>query len=259
MLSIIIDFETTGLDVSTARVIEVGAMVVDESWDTVATLSCLVNSPDVPPLSEEIQKLTGITQKELTTNGMDIIDAFGKLGELVDPEVGCVIAYNKAYDEAIFRSEILRWPMLGMIAGINWMRQLPWVCAMTDLEDNYQYKCWKLSHLALDKGVAIDPKNLHRAINDVELTRKMLKQSGANLQSMLDFATSPWLTVSAMIPGPWEDGGKGRDKAKELGYSWEVAKGTTEPKFEKCWVKRIKENKYDDEAKAAPFKVNIIK
>lgn len=252
MLSLLIDFESTGLDTSKDRIIEIGAQVVDEDWEVQASLSRLIKDPNIK-LTPEIVKITGITDEELSLNGIPLAEAARELAQ-IGAFCTSVIAYNRTFDEMLFKTEMARYQMM-QAPGIKEICNQTWLCAMTDIEANYDFKCWKLSHLALDHGLAVDPRTLHRAINDVDLMRRMLKELNAHPDDLRRFQNTPWVFIRALIPKPWEDQGKGRDEAKKLGYGWEMARGTTGPKFEGAWVKRVKETRYEEEVKMAPFKV----
>jgi DNA polymerase III epsilon subunit-like protein len=256
MQALIIDFEGTGLDTSKESIIEIGAQLVDDKFNPLSSLSVLVRAEQ--RISPEIEKITGITQAEVDAEGIPLGAAMGMLSHVLTDEVGYIIAYNREYDEALFRTEMVRHEICAL-PSVNQVLNLPWLCAMRDIERNYEFKCWKLSHLALDYGIAVDPAKLHRAINDVELTRKMLQASGVTALQMYQYQTTPWAYLQALIPAPWTDGGKGKAEASKLGYSWEKAKGTDAPVFEKAWVKRVKEHKIEDELKQAPFQVRQLK
>lgn len=258
--NILIDFEATGLIPSEARPIEVGLCIVDQNWNHVLSHSGFITEPDYPPLTKEVQEVTGINELMLKLEGVSfaqILTEFSEAAKNLLPHCKYVIAYNKEYDETIFKTEALRVPIGLTIAG-NLMLQLPWLCAMRDIEKNYKRKCWTQSHLALDYGIAVDPAELHRAINDVYLMRKILAHVGLSADDIYKFQRTPTVVLQALIPAPWSDGGKGRDAAKKLGYSWEQPKGV-EQKFEKAWVKAIKETALDEEIKSAPFKVQVTK
>jgi DNA polymerase-3 subunit epsilon len=247
--NLIIDFEATSVEPTTARIIEVGAMIVDDNWQERGRYSAFVLQREVLPLPEEITRITHITDQMLEAQGIPLRKMFEELAEFLSP-VGTpdyIVAYNREYDETLYNTEFQR--LYSQFAGQN-----HWVCAMRDLEVNYNFKCWKLSHLALDHGLAVDPNGLHRAINDVELTRRMLEKLAVPASAMFEFQQMPWTVLQAKIPKPWEDGGKGKSEAVKLGYAWETPRGSKE-KFEKCWVKQVKQNKLDEEIKRAPFKV----
>lgn len=254
---LLIDFETTGLDPKDHRVIEIGAMICQEDWTPVGSLSVLVKGEDYPPLTAEITKITGITEEDMRDAVSPEI-AWKYLSDLCGDDVSYVVAFNSNFDSKFFQEEMKR-TGFSMLPRLNKLLQLPWLCAMADVETNYQYKSWRLSHLALEYGVPVNPKELHRAVNDVKLMRDMLEATGTNIAEIYEFNVTPWIFIRAIIPPPWDDGGAGKKAAQELGYSWEVAKGTDGPRFEKAWVKRIKESKFQEEESKAGFKIRMIK
>lgn len=231
---LILDFETTGLNFETDRIIEVGAMVVSEDFKEVfESFNHLVWDETYPVLTEEIQELTGITTAELVDGAIgpqEMVDVIEDMASRFD--VKFVVAYNEEFDSKMLMAELKRLNEEGGYAK--------WVCALKDHKPNYKCKSWKLMHVALDHGVPVDPSTLHRAIADVELTRKMLEASGATLDKLLAYRNSPYVYLRAKVAKPWEDGGKSTDLAKAHGFTWEKAKGDTRV-FEKTWVRRIKE------------------
>ncbi len=259
--NLLIDFEATNLDTAIARPIEVGLCIVDQNWNHVLSHSGFIYDEGYPKeLSKEVQEITGIDPAILQLEGVPfvkILQEFEEAAKEYLPKIKYVVAYNREYDETLFKAEALRTP-LGMTKAGNLLLQLPWICAMRDVEKNYKKKCWTQSHLALDYGIAVDPKELHRAINDVYLMRKILAHVGLSADDIYSFQREPTLVLQALIPSPWTDQGKGRDEAKKLGYSWEKAKGV-EGTFPKAWVKAIKERNLEEEIKSAPFKVQVTK
>ena len=249
--NLLLDFEATGIDPKRARIIEVGALLTDENWQPIQDWTAFVYQPEALPLTDEVRRVTNITEEMLEKSGIPIREMFEKLeanGPMMKPSY--IIAYNKDYDENLYRVEYER--TFGKFADTP-----PWLCAMRDLEPNYQHKCWKLSHLALDHGISVDPSKLHRALADVYLMRRMLEKVGHTADQMFEFQQSPWITLQAVIPKPWDDGGRGKDEAIKLGYSWETPKGS-DLKFDKCWVKRVKEGQVQSEIQRAPFKVKQL-
>lgn len=258
MNCLLLDTETTGLDSTKDRIIEMGWMFTDSMFTPLAPgESHLMRDESYPDVSEEITKLTGISQVMLLEQGKSPTAVFSFLKEQLDihkPEV--IVAYNAQFDAGMVLAELKR----GEYEASGELQRLTFACAMVDVESNYAYKCWKLSHLALDKGVAIDPSKLHRASDDVELMRKMLVQTGTNIQEILEYQREPWIIVRAVTTKPWEDEGKSTNEAKKRGYSWEIAKGDPERKVHtKAWVKRVKERNLAAEEKEAPFPVRIIR
>lgn len=244
-----IDFETTGLDFTNDRITEIGAVLFDTSknWEPIATLNDFVYEPDYPKLTEENVKLTGITEEMLKTQGISFGEMLGKLCTFAHT-AKYFIAHNKHFDRRILIAELDRHLSGGK--GPEFIAESlakPWLCSAEDLKPNRQMKCWKLSHLALDYGVAVDPSKLHRAVADVLLMGEMLAASKVPLADMIKFMQTPSVVVRIDTPGPWEDGGKGVEKAKELGFKWEKIKTPDGEKvFPKQWVKLVKEDEIAD-------------
>jgi len=244
MAVLLFDLEATGKDPKEARIIEIGAMITNDSFDEpVVQYSQLVWESGYPALTDEVIKVTGISQEELSSGGIPLKDAFKQLAELIGPEVTHIIAYNRGYDEVLTKTEMSR-------NGLDFVfPSIPWVCSMMDIEESVPFKVpKKMMYLALDHGVAVNPKELHRAISDVELMRKLLKASGTTPQKMLEYQRSPWVYMRAKVQKPWEDNGKSTALAKAQGYSFEKCFGDDSGRsFEKCWVKRIKEKDLEKE------------
>lgn len=255
--SLIIDFEATGVDVKKDRITEIGAWMVET--DTLLPLdvySGLVYDTDYPELSPEVEGLTHITNAQLKAEGIPLVQHMYKMWDMFSEYfkyLEYIVAYNKSFDEELFKAEAER-VALGLTNTGNLFLQVPWLCAMRDVESNYNFKCWKLSHLAVDRGVDVIASELHRAVGDVKLTRKVLAENNISLHDMYKFQQEPWVYIQAQIPAPWKDGGAGRDQAKALGFSWERAQGDDRV-FEKTWVKRVKEHQVGTETERAPFRV----
>lgn len=258
MAVLLIDFEATGIDPRQARIIEIGAMVVDDQYQPIGKqVSQIVWESGYPALTDEVKNVTGITQDILLAEGVPLVDALTLLGNIVGPSVDFSIAFNKAYDEVLFKEEMAR---VGITTnGLALLFGMPWLCAMTGIETNYKFKSWRLAHLALEYGVTVNPKELHRAINDVELMRQMLIAAGSTPREIHAYEKIPWLYVQANTKPPWEDKGASTDMAKARGYNWQTAKGDpTGQVFDKKWVKRIKEKDLEKEEREAPFQVRRI-
>lgn len=241
---LLIDFEATGVDPKTARIIEIGAMVVDHEFNQPeAGMSQLVWEPGYPALTPDVVAVTHITQDMLNGTSQTLQQAMSSLAVVcAGYDIEAIIAYNRKYDETLFKAEMER-HSFGMIPFVNNLLQLKWLCAMEDIESNYKFKSWKQMHVALEYGITVNPKSLHRAINDVDLMRNILKESGTTPEAMWAWQSSPWMYVAANVKPPWTDGGKSSDEAKSLGFKWQAAGERT---FDKTWVKRIKPHQYQD-------------
>lgn len=259
MSILLIDFEATSVDPKQARIIEIGARVVSDDWQTPIgiPISHLVWADGYPDITPEVEKVTGISEAMLKQDGLDPVTAFSALGRLVTPDIEFVAAYNTAYDAVLFKEEMFR-HQLTMNGPMSWLLTVPWICAMTDIEKNYAFKSWRLAHVALEHGCTVCLKDLHRAINDVDLMWDMLKRCGVSSNQMYDFQCEPWIYVIARVEKPWLDEGRSTTLAKAQGYMWEAAKGDySGRKFEKQWIKRIKQKDFEKEL-TLPFKVEKV-
>lgn len=255
-----LDFESTGLDITKARIIEIGAVLynVDNGeWIREASLSTLVYDLGDDALAPETTKVTGITTDELVRDGRPLVASLKDLAAISEA-AEMVVCHNASYDGGLLRNVVKKGDLDITIPALTNLLALPWICSVMDLRSNRDYKCRTLSHLSLDRGIAVDPKDLHRAVNDVILMGKMLTAAKADPAEMLAYQQSPWVFLAALIPAPWDDGGKGRDAATKLGYSWQKARGTDGPEFPKTWVKRVKECDLEIEKRDAQFPVKII-
>lgn len=244
---LLLDFEATSKDPKTARTLEIGAMLTDYEFspEPDAPYSTLVWDSGYPPLTEEVAAITGITMPELLRSSLTPGAAFAGLRDMAE-HVTMVVAYNRGYDETLYRAEMAR---LGMDAGLG---SVPWVCAMRDIPTNPPVPK-KLMYLALDYGVTVDPKCLHRAINDVELMAAMLVASGTTPDAMLAYQREPSVVLKAKVSYD------NREEAKKLGYSWErVFAGDEEKTYPKSWVKRVKQSAVQKELDVATFPTDII-
>lgn len=231
----ILDFETTGKEAALCRPIEVALAIVDENFNLLTPLyQSLMYDRTYPDISSEIESLTGIVKESVYEHGVHPSLVFGTISDLIhEYNVGYMMAYNAEYDCTVYREELKRHELFDK--PLSRPAHLPWLCAMKDVRTNYNYKCWKLSHLALDYGVAIDPKTLHRASADVLLTIDMLKAARTNIPEIVEYYGTPWVPLEAITKEPWKDGGVSTGKAKEKGFRWETPQGHTQ-KFTKKWV-----------------------
>jgi hypothetical protein len=246
-----VDTETTWtkpVDAKKARILEIGAAIFDDQdWSRHLFYKKFVWDPSYSPLGPEIEELIGVKEEEIAKDGIPLSTA---LRELECFAKGCdyFMAHNKAFDETVINCERKR---VGMDPN-----KIPFICTVNDVP-HVNKRCRQLSHLALDYGVAIDPSKLHRALDDVLLMGDMMKRGGFKVQAIVDYMSIPWLYLEAVIPKPWTDGGKGKDLAREKGFKWEQTYHS-DPKFEKKWVKKIKELELEKEKADLPFPVIIL-
>ncbi|MCH4201959.1 MAG: 3'-5' exonuclease [Bacilli bacterium] len=111
---ITLDTETTGLSFEQNQIIELGVVrykVLDDELVFVEELNELIKLPPQENLSPEIVKLTGITDEDLSKNGIFMSEAAKKLYAILTPSDEkniLFIAYNAAFDMAFVRSLFAR-------------------------------------------------------------------------------------------------------------------------------------------------------
>lgn len=277
MRLLVIDFETQGSDPSVHLPTEVGAVLLEipsksnveamekypdtpfaRGWSEdgnmreLGRLSELIYHVDYPPQTEEIVDITGITDEMLQEKGIAPAQAFQKLNDLMLLEKNRLVpdfifAHNADFDRGVYETSCKR-------LGLEIIPST-WLCTVMDFPWPKKYKCKKLSHLAYDHSILVDPKTLHRAINDVDLLIQLVGKY--KFQDILAYKNTPWIYVKATIPGPWQDGGKGTTAAKKLGYGWEKIWGT-DLSFPKTWCKRIKLDMLEKEIAQSPFPVTRL-
>lgn len=160
---IVLDFETTGLNTATDRVIEIGAAKL-VGGTIVDSFSMLVN-PKMP-LRPKITELTGITDMMLADKET-AATAIPKLMEFIGD--AAIAAHNAAFDAAILKAELRR---LGQEFSA------PVLDTLTLSRKMYpELKSFTLKSVCKQLGVSL--KNAHRAVHDATATAlclaKMLK------------------------------------------------------------------------------------
>lgn len=244
-----IDFECTGLSPIMDRVIE-AALVIYDTEDGFLfpkqTVASLVYQEGYPPITAEIEDLTGITQAMLDSKfSKEPYLVFGEIvSALAEHKVDVLMAHNAAFDKSFLDAELAR-----LQVGVN----LPWICTMNDIAHPKRWKCRKLSHLAFEYGVEFDNKSLHRADADVKLMFDMVLASGTDFDYLYRRALIPNVTVRALIPSPFGangDGGVGKDAAAKCGFRWQAD--------QKIWTKTIKEDEIEKTKQELRYNVAII-
>lgn len=154
---VVFDFETTGLDVRRARIIEIGAIKYVGQKE-VARFSQLIN-PGIP-VSAEITRITGITQSMLT--GMppmqDVLPAFH---DFLRGSVG--VAHNAEFDVGMLFHESNR---LGITCDYTILCTLRMARALVKIERR------NLDSLANHYGLTFESR--HRSIGDILVTAGVL-------------------------------------------------------------------------------------
>lgn len=247
-----IDVETTGLDIDKDHIIELAAarFEYDSPLYILRAGVCeKIHEAHYPPLSEEIKELTGISDYQ---GAIDLVSMMELVMPLLDG-AQLIVAHNAQFDRGMLVSQLRR---QGQKAMADHLGQIPWACTIDDVPHHKKRKCKKLSHLALDMGVAVNPAELHRAAADVELMGKLLTASCVDARDMLRRALSPTHVYRAMVPAPWKDsapeGKKGAQLAKASGYfHWN--------KEDQSWYAELKDFEAEEILTTLPFEARFIR
>lgn len=258
MKIVILDFETTGKDPLTCTPLELGAYRYEFSDWPVDKFQSYIRFSEVKEIPAEITELTGITMETIKEEGRDpraVLEEFLTFSQ--DAEY--FVAHNINYDALVLAAYVEKFPDLKTaFENHPSFKMENWICSQTHIPYPEKYRCKILTHLALDHGITLEPgAKAHSALNDISLVYQLLEIYG--VETALQYRDEPFVYIKAMIPPPWEDEGRGKDEARKAGYSYETAKGTTEPRFPKTWVKRVKVSQFENEKKTkAAFERKVI-
>jgi len=184
----VFDFETTGLDHLTCKILEIGALKVREGQPD-EQFSCLINWGI--PVPENITQITGITQEEIDRDGIDPETAKREFKEFIVglPLIGHNIRnFDLKFLDQFFEMTGKDWEaVLG-----NYLDTAAMYKAKKLGTDRYWYETFNefaervmdtRSHVKFNVGIAceelqIDKTGLtqHRALADVVLTNEIFKK-----------------------------------------------------------------------------------
>lgn len=237
-----IDFETTGFEYQkNDRITEIGAIVWDvDEKKPLALYSELLYDESFPPQSDEIVRITGITNEMLGEFGVHPALGFSRLADLAE-KYGvhyCVAHNGENFDRPFLGAELHRHAGSieadGYKFAVEKLASIPWIDTRTDLPFEIEPSSRKLAHLALDCGF-INPFP-HRALFDVATMMKVL--STFEMDKIIEYQKIPWAVMRAVVSF------QEKDLAKTQRYSWEKIGEKTYSKF---WVKKVKENQIEKE------------
>jgi DNA polymerase-3 subunit epsilon len=238
---LVVDLETTGLDVRTEQVIEIGmrpflfhrasgeVVKVDARFDG-------LRDPGVP-LSEEIQRLTGLHDDDLRGKSIDADDVRALLSE-----ADLVIAHNASFDRPFLEAFLSANPPQGEEPAIP---KTFWGCSLTQMDwIAKEYPLAKLEVLCIFHGFFVDA---HRAGVDADALLHLLSMQDAGtekpyLHELLQNARRKVVKVCA-FDSPFES----KDLLKARRYRWEPGI--------KTWTKVIFAD--DEEAESIWLEGNI--
>lgn len=185
---VVFDTETTGIEFGRDRIIELGAVKLEAGAET-GSLDVLVRLPEGVRLPPFIVDLTGITDEQLSSEGVDQEEAAEAFCRLLE---GCerplLVAYNAQFD-LNFLYHFLR--PCGRVGVLGPPRFLD---ALTVYRDRRDYP-HKLCNAIEAYGLGDTAVNSHRAVDDARATVQLLEAMAAergDLARYIDlFGTHP--------------------------------------------------------------------
>ncbi len=240
---LVLDTETTGLDHSKDKIMELALLRFDMDLATGLPTGTMqvydgLEDPGLP-IPKEVQEITGITNAMVRDQRLDA----ARIADLLDG-VDLVIAHNAGFDRPFCEARFERF------------RHLTWACSFADIPWKEQGKrSAKLESLAMDMGWFYDA---HRAEMDCHallavLTAHMPQSSHTGLAHLVEQARKPSYRLMA-TNAPFD----AKDKLKARGYRWSAE--------QKVWHTRavdgqalqaefdwLKENAYHQRAAVVQF------
>ncbi len=240
-----IDFETTGLNTGTDRIIEVGGVL----WDTdlkkpLVTMNYFVHDPKTfPAIAPDASKVNGISEAMLLEFGIAPAIIYDELEHVCKSHgVDYLVAHNaENFDKPILMAELSRITNREFTA----LRSTPWIDTRTDIAYDVEPTSRRLNHLAADLGF-VNPFQ-HRALFDVLTMLRVL--ANYDINAVLEYQKIPFVTMQACVS--YDE----RQLAKEQRFSWEQI---GDKKYPKMWVKRIKQNLLELEKQKCKFTIKEI-
>ncbi len=201
-----LDTETTGLDYTQDRIIELGIVAFEYDPETGAIIQIIgrysgFEDPGAP-LAEEIKQITGITDEMLVGQVFDD----GQIAAMVE-DASLVIAHNAAFDRKFVET---RFPLF---------TNIPWACTVSQI--NWQAE--RISSRTLEYllykcgGYCI---NAHRALDDTEgllglLLGKLPVSDTPIFKALLEASAEVSSKIYA-VGAPFDK----KDALKQRGYRW---------------------------------------
>lgn len=182
----ILDFETTGLSPSLERVIEVGAIIVENGTIT-GQFESLINPGR--PIPYQITQITGITSAMVRT-APRAEDVFPRL--LTFLEDTPIIAHNASFDSRFFLAEAKRVggnPKNSFLCTLMLARRLYPSLSSHSLE-------------TLCRHLSIERQNAHRALSDVLMTHKLFQHICDNFKTRTGLESSSFESLLALSQTP---------------------------------------------------------
>lgn len=200
----LLDTETTGVDPSRDRTIEVAVMLFDvKHAQPVASFASLIRG-EAKNEAEEVNRIPATMLPE----AREAERVWSAAKWIMEP-AQVVVAHNSEFDRQFT-------PDLGK----------PWVCSENDIAWPGRARGGSLAHLALSLGLGV--ASAHRAMCDVDTLARIftrLAEKGHDLEAMLKHAMRPKVMCHSLAPF------EKKDEVKAAGFRWDADK--------KVWWRRM--------------------
>jgi DNA polymerase-3 subunit epsilon len=240
-----LDFETTGLNIPTIGVTEVGMVVWDTTLKAPIKLFGTIVDPGASAIWEPgVSKINNLTPELCANYGM-----------AEDKALRYVLSWYSSADVACAHNgTVFDRPVLDAWAAKHGLDSQPskvWIDTKTDIEIP-ERNSTRLTYMAADHSF-LNPFP-HRAMFDVMTMLKILDRY--DIDKVMELAKSPTITVKAIVSFDQ------KDLARNRGYhaQYETNADGTRGRF-KYWSMSIKACKLDQEresAKQAGFQIEVI-
>lgn len=190
---VVFDTETTGIEFGKDRIIELGAVMLENGQET-GCMDVLIRLPEGDTLPPFIVELTGITDEQLMLEGVEQREAVERFCHLLDgAERPLLVAYNAQFDLNFLYHFLRPYDRVGVL------RKPRFLDAMTVYKDRRDYPhklCNAIEAYHLEDMAA----NSHRAVDDVRATILLLERMAeekSDLEQYLDlFGSHPKYGIS---------------------------------------------------------------
>ena len=190
---VVFDTETTGIAFGKDRIIELGAVSLEAGAET-GSLDVLVRLPEGGVLPPFIVELTGITDAQLLSEGVDQAEAAEDFCRLLE---GCerplLVAYNAQFDLNFLYGLLRPWGLAEILKKPRFLD------ALTVYRDRRDYP-HKLENAISAYGLEDRAVNSHRAIDDARAAAWVLEamaEERDDLERYIDlFGSHPKYGVS---------------------------------------------------------------
>lgn len=215
MRYIVLDLETTGLDVKQDRITELGYVLYEEGRRRPLQMFAFFINQEAP-LSQDIKDLTDIRDEDLVEFGRPAVQVLEDFVDFVHNSKAEFFAGHNAirFDWLLLKEECLRHNVQ--------LPQRPWLDTKIDLPLDYKPKSTSLSYMAADHQF-LNPFP-HMALTDVFTCGRLITKYLSD--KLLAIINHPVLEVRAVVS--FHD----KEKAKQAGFYWDAER--------KYWVKSIR-------------------